>query len=268
MTAPATARPWHEFRARNVDPARIAGGVKFWREHAALLDRAAQQFGVPAELIVATIGIETIYGRTLGTFRVIDALVTLGFHHPTRGEFFRGELEQFLLLAREERLDARAVRGSYAGAIGIPQFLPGSYRKYAVDFNADGRRDLVSDAADAIGSVASYYRSFGWKAGAAVVVPVEADATGVDAVIAAGIKPHTRVGELRARGITPLAAADDAAEAALFSVETASGTRYFLGLDNFYVITRYNRSVNYAMAVHELAAEIRNAMTAGAGTAP
>ena len=152
MSAPGTARPWHEFRRRNVDQARIDGGVRFWAANAAALDRASREFGVPPELIVATIGIETMYGRNMGSFKVIDALSTLAFDYPPRADFFRRELEEYLLLVRDLGIDS-GTRGSYAGAIGIPQFIPSSYRKYAVDFDRDGRTDLVKSAADAIGSI-------------------------------------------------------------------------------------------------------------------
>ena len=267
MSAPATARPWHEFRSRYIDATRIAGGVKFWEENAAALLRAGREYGVPEEIIVATIGIETFYGRNTGTVKVIDALATLAFEFPARAELFRGELEEYLLLAREAGFDSLSVRGSYAGAMGIPQFLPSSYRKYALDFDGDGRRNLWGDPTDAIGSVANYYRTFGWLTGELVTVPVEAGESGIDVTIAAGIKPQLKVGELRRRGVVPLAPVSDEAEAALFAVETESGLRYRLGLQNFYVITRYNRSVNYAMAVYELAREIR-ALTKPASEAP
>ena len=154
MDAPSTARPWHEFRARHIDEARIAGGLRFWEEHAPVIERAAAEFQVNPEIIVATIGIETMFGRRTGTVNVFDALVTLAFGYPRRAAFFRGELEQFLLLSRETGMNLTTVRGSFAGAIGIPQFLPSSYRKYAVDFDGDGRRDLRG-VADAIGSVAT-----------------------------------------------------------------------------------------------------------------
>ena len=267
MSAPATARPWHEFRSRYIDATRIAGGVKFWEENAAALLRAGREYGVPEEIIVATIGIETFYGRNTGTVKVIDALATLAFEFPARAELFRGELEEYLLLAREAGFDSLSVRGSYAGAMGIPQFLPSSYRKYALDFDGDGRRNLWGDPTDAIGSVANYYRTFGWLTGELVTVPVEAGESGIDVTIAAGIKPQLKVGELRRRGVVPLAPVSDEAEAALFAVETESGLRYRLGLQNFYVITRYNRSVNYAMAVYELAREIR-ALAKPAAEAP
>ena len=260
MSAPATARPWHQFRASHVTGERIDGGVAFWRRHVATLERADREYGVPPEVIVATIGIETHYGRVTGSYRVIDALSTLAFRYPPRAERFRRELEEYLLLTREARLDPLALKGSYAGAIGIPQFLPSSYRSYAVDFDDDGKRDLVGSPADAIGSVANYYRSFGWFGNDAAVVPADASGSPADAVDAGNIRPELSVGELRRRGIVPLAPVNDDTTAALFVVETEAGPQHWLGLNNFYVITRYNRSINYAMAVLELAEAIRDAM--------
>ncbi len=263
ISAPATARPWHEFRSRNVDPARINGGVVFWRQHAPTLARASREYGVPEEIIVATIGIETLYGRNTGGFRVLDALTTLAFQYPPRAELFRSQLEEYLLFVRETGFDATKIRGSYAGAIGIPQFLPGSYRRFAVDFDGDGRRDLMGTTADAIGSVANYYKEHGWRAGDPVVVPVETAGSDVDALLNMGIRPQLKVAELRRRGVIPAAPVEEGAEAALFVVETETGPRYWLGLNNFFVITRYNRSINYALAVHELAQELRTQFKPG-----
>jgi len=256
MEAPSTALPWHKYRERQVTDSRIEGGLKFWAEHAELLRRAEAEYGVPPEIIVATVGIETRFGTYTGNVKVLDALTTLAFGYPRRAEFFRGELEQFLLLARETGWKLTEVQGSYAGAIGIPQFLPSSYRKYAVDFDGDGRRDLRS-VADTIGSVANYYRHFGWQQGAAAIVPVDVGTSTLDVMIAAGIAPHTTVAEFRKRGIVPLELVADDATAALFGAETEAGMRYWLGLNNFYVITRYNRSINYAMVVNELATTMR-----------
>lgn len=260
MAAPGTARPWYEFRRRTVDPGRIESGARFWLENMAPLERASREFGVPEEIIVATIGIETGYGRTTGNFKVLDALATLAFDYPPRADFFRAELEEYLLLTRESGFDAANMRGSYAGAIGIPQFLPSSYRKYAIDFDGDGKRDLVGSTADAIGSVANYYHSFGWKPGATVVVPAYSGDAELGPLLAAGIKPHTKIADLRSRGLIVQDAVDETAEATLFTIETEAGPKLMLGLNNFYVITRYNRSINYAMAVHELAREIRAAI--------
>jgi len=260
MSAPRTARPWYEFRALYVSTERIEGGVKFWQQHAETVGRASRVYGVPEEVIVATIGIETLYGRNTGTFKVLDALTTLAFNYPPRAEYFRRELEEYLLLAREVGFDPLFVKGSFAGAIGVPQFMPSSYRSYAVDFDRDGKRDLVGTPADAIGSVANYYRSFGWREGEAVIVPVDAGSNTIDPALLGEIKPQLSVGELRRRGVVPLAPVSDEMEAALFMVETESGPRYFFGLNNFYVVTRYNRSVNYALAVVELADALKSAL--------
>lgn len=267
MNAPSTALPWHEFRARHVNDARIAGGLKFWTEHADVLQRAATTYQVPPEIIVATIGIETMFGRLTGNVNVLDALTTLAFGYPRRADFFRGELEQFLLLSRENGWKLNAVKGSFAGAIGVPQFIPSSYRKYAVDFDADGHRDL-RQVADAIGSVANYYRQFGWQQGGTVVVPVDVGGTTLEPLLAAGLAPHTTVAEFRKRGVVPLEPVADEALATLIATETEIGTRYWLGLNNFYVITRYNRSINYAMVVHELALTLRQQRLRAAGAAP
>ena len=259
IAAPATAKPWFEFRSSHVDAARINGGIRFWEQNAATLARARRDYGVPEDIIVAIIGIETLYGRNTGSFRVLDALATLAFDYPPRADLFTRELEQYLLLSREGGLNALDAKGSYAGAMGLPQFLPSSYRKYAVDFDGDGRRDL-NNAADAIGSIANYLQAFGWQPGEPVVIPAETADSEFDVVPTSGLKPEISVGEFRRRGIVPLAPVKDEADAALFLVQTDTGPRYWLGLQNFYVITRYNRSINYAMAVHDLAGELRAGM--------
>jgi len=246
---------------------RIEGGVRFWQQNQAVLEKATREFGVPEEILVATIGIETVYGRNTGSVKVLDALTTLAFDYPPRAEFFRTELEQYLLLVRENGIDAANTRGSYAGAIGLPQFMPSSYRKHAVDFDGDGRRDLVASRADAIGSVANYYRSYNWKTGETAVVAAESGDADLGPLLAAGIKPHTSVRELREKGLVIPDGVDENALATLFSVETERGGKLYLGFNNFYVITRYNRSINYAMAVWELAGEIR-AQMASVGTTP
>lgn len=259
MSRPSTAVTWAQYRKRIVDRVRIEGGARFWHTHAQALERARRDYGVPEELIVATIGIETLYGRHTGNIPVIDALSTLAFDYPRRAAFFRGELEEYLLLVREAGLDAPGTEGSYAGAIGIPQFLPSSYRKYAVDFDGDGRRDLVDSVADAIGSVANYYRTYGWEAGAPVIADADSGEAELAPLIAGGIKPHVSIGELRKRGLAIEGKVKEDALAAVFFVQEERGPRLVLGLNNFYVITRYNRSTNYAMAVHELAREIKAA---------
>jgi len=265
MSAQTTARPWHRYRPIYVNPERIAGGVRFWHRHADLLARAEREYGVPAELIVATIGVETVYGGFTGTHRVLDALTTLAFDFPRRAEFFRGELEQFLLLAREGVVDPLRMRGSYAGAMGVPQFMPSSFQRYAIDFDGDGRRTLWDGMADSIGSVANYYRTFGWKTGEPVVIRASVEGSGYLELADRGIEPALGAETFREAGVTPL---QDPGErtAAMLVLEDVSGPVYYLGLNNFYVITRYNRSVNYAMSVHELAQEIRAARNSALGS--
>ena len=256
MNAPATSRPWYEFRKNHVSAVHIDGGARFWLRHAATLERAAREFGVPEEIITATIGIETHYGSYTGSFKILDALATLAFDYPKRAEFFRGELEQLLLIGKETSLDIAGLRGSYAGAMGMPQFLPSSYRKYAVDFDGDGKRNLWSSVPDVIGSVANYYKLHEWQPGEAVVVPASVSGT-PDASLTDDITPKTPIAEFRKLGVQPAAPVSDDALAALLPLETEDGLQYWFGLKNFYVITRYNRSTNYAMAVYEIAQGIK-----------
>ena len=260
IRAPSTAKPWHEFRQIFVTPTRTSGGVVFWNEHEEWLVRAREAFGVPEEIIVSIIGVETIYGRRLGSFRVIDALYTLGFELPERATYFRAETEQFLLMTRENMLDPLEVKGSFAGAMGMPQFMPTSYRKYAVDFDGDGRIDLWNSTADVIGSVANYLKVFGWTWGEPVTAPARVDGAQAAALLQAGLKPHANLQQMRERGAEPTEqfpqeAAQDI-KAGLFTLEAVEGPEYHLAFNNFYVITRYNRSRNYAMAVHQLAEAI------------
>jgi membrane-bound lytic murein transglycosylase B len=256
VSAPSTARPWHEFRPLFVDAGRFANGPPFWDANAQLLARAHTEFGVPESVIVSIIGIETRYGKVTGGFRVLDSLYTLAFEVPARADYFRGELEQFLLLAREQGWDAAGVSGSYAGAMGMPQFMPSSYRRYAVDYNGDGRIDLWRDAADVIGSVASYLKQFGWRDGEPVVEPVRLDTADWPALLELGLKPSLTVDQWRMRGVEPINPIEPSLMASLFRLDLASGPEFWLGFDNFYTILMYNRSRNYAMAVHELSREI------------
>lgn len=262
MSRPATVRPWHEYRASQLTDARIRGGLEYWQLHADTLARARAEYGVPEEIIVATIGLETTYGKNTGGNNVFDALVTLAFSYPPRAEFFRSELEQFLLLTRELRLDPLRSRGSYAGALGVPQFLPRSYRRYAVDFDANGTRDLWNHS-DAIGSIANYYKSYGWQPGEPVIVTIEEQAEtageGFRLLLGRGLKPHTTVAAISRGGVTPAEPVAEDALVCVFGAEDETGMRYWMGFNNFYVITRYNRSVNYALSVHELAQELRRA---------
>jgi len=259
ISQPATSKPWHEYRLLFVNPRRIAGGVAFWNNHAETLERARREFGIPEEIIAAVIGVETFYGTQTGRHRVLDALTTLAFDYPKRAEFFRGELEQYLLLQREQNTDVLAARGSYAGAIGIPQFMPSSYRRYAVDFDNDGKIDLSGSTADAIGSVANYLKSYGWETEQAVAVPALVNSENYREALFTGNWPTYTVSDVRTLGIVPRVSIPGNPHATLIELENQGGNEYWLGFNNFYVITRYNRSVNYAMSVLELAAEIRAA---------
>lgn len=250
-------RSWERYRARFVNDRRIDGGVHFWQENRALLAKARALYGVPEEIIVAIIGVETEYGRNTGGFSVLEALATLAFHYPPRAEFFRTELEQLLLLSRENNLDPLTIRGSYAGAIGIPQFMPGSQRRYAVDFDRDNRIDLGNSTDDAIGSVAHFLEQHGWQAGRAIAVRAQATMPPDPRLTEAGIRPSFRVADLVAYGIQADAPAD-ATATFVELVSPGSDTQYWLGFDNFYVITRYNRSSFYAMSVFQLAEAIRS----------
>ena len=256
INAPVTAKPWHEFRDIFVSPMRISGGLEFWQQHADLLVRARDVYGVPEEIVVAIIGVETIYGRRLGSFRVIDALYTLGFEMSERATFFRGEMEQFLLLARENSLDPLGVKGSFAGAMGMPQFIPTSYRRFAVDFDGDGKINLWDSAADVIGSVANYLHHFGWVWGQPVTVPARISGTQFKEVLEAGVKPQLTLQQLQPKGVEATEELPPDLQAGLFSLDLDQGQEYWLSLNNFYVITRYNRSKNYAMAVYQLAKTI------------
>jgi membrane-bound lytic murein transglycosylase B len=262
---PTTAQPWHVFRASHVNPARINGGLAYWQRYAGVLAKVAAETGVPEELLVATVGVESFYGRVIGTSKVFDALYTLAFNYPPRAERFRGELAEFLLLTRELNTDPLQIKGSYAGALGVPQFLPSSYRRYAVDIDGDGKRDLWNHA-DAIGSIANYYKSHGWLPGEPVLAQIEQSTDPISdefkALVERGIDPQTTVAAIKRAGGSPAYIVADDMKAAVFAAETDAGTRHWIGFNNFYVITRYNRSVNYALAVYELAQELRGLRTA------
>jgi len=253
-------RSWERYRSRFLNDRRINGGVAFWQENSLELRKASALYGVPEEIIVAIIGVETEYGRNMGNFKVMEALATLAFHYPPRADFFRTELEQFLIMARENGMPPLSIRGSFAGAIGIPQFMPGSQRRFAVDFDGDGRVDLRNSTSDAIGSVAHFLEQHGWQAGSPVAIP--AQATGeVDAtLLEPGIRPTFKVAYLASKGILADSRVDTSGQANVTLVDLATpgqDTEYWLGFDNFYVITRYNRSSFYAMSVFQLGEAIK-----------
>lgn len=256
IARPAESLPWYRYRPIFVTEARVQGGVKFWREHASTLERAEEHFGVPPEIVTAIIGVETFYGRHRGKYPVLDTLATLAFFYPPRQDFFRRELEQFLVLARDEGMDPRSVSGSYAGAMGMPQFISSSYRRYAIDFDDDGRRDLWDSTADVIGSVAGYLAEHGWREGEPIAAPV-ADKGDYRELATDSLRPAIERGELRAAGVAVDAWPDNGGRVALIELEGDDGDELWLGWRNFYAITRYNHSALYGMAVHQLAERIR-----------
>jgi membrane-bound lytic murein transglycosylase B len=267
--APSTTRrSWTVYQSRAVDPVRVEMGISFWRTNREAIRLASERYGVPEEIIVAIIGVETNYGRVTGTFRVFDTLVTLSFDYTRRAEFFKRELEQFLLWVRENRLDVFGPHGSYAGAIGIPQFMPGSIRRHAVDFDGDGRVDLSRNATDAIGSVASFLANHGWQRGGATHFRAEiSPGAQIGPMLERGIEPRFLRGELEREGVRSEPQAPTDLPLALIEFpngDQASG--YVLAAPNFYVITRYNQSSFYAMGVIELAQRLRNELLARTST--
>lgn len=250
-------RSWQAYRARFIEPTRLAAGRAFWQRHAASLAKAEALTGVPAEIVVAIIGIETFYGRHLGRFDSFAALTTLAFDYPPRAALFRRELEALLLLARDAKRSPDSYRGSYAGAIGLPQFLPSSIRAYATDFDGDGRVDLTGSPEDAIGSVANFLKQHGWEADGPVAVKVGADETAAQPLVEEGILPRRSPQAMVAFGVEIPADAPDAPAALIDLVTPDAPTEYWLGYQNFYVITRYNRSSFYAMAVFQFAQALK-----------
>jgi membrane-bound lytic murein transglycosylase B len=253
---PAEILPWYKYRSIFLKPDRIQQGLTFWDKHRETLNRAEQDYGIPPQIIVSIIGVETHYGASTGNDRVMDALSTLAFHYPKRSGFFRGELEQYLLLTREHGVDPLSLRGSYAGAMGIPQFIPSSYRRYAVDFDNDGKADIWNNPADAIGSVANYFRKHGWVKGGMVAVRAEARGERYLEVLTEDLTPHISSTELLKYGISQITKLPHDTKLKILNLQTENGSEIWLGLENFYVITRYNHSALYAMAVFQLSGEI------------
>lgn len=246
---------WPRYRDKFVTQSNLAEGTAFWHRHAATLARAERQFGVPAEYIVAIIGVETRWGGHLGSHRVIDALATLGFEYPRRSEFFTDELAHFLIMARDERIDPLKPVGSFAGAMGLGQFMPSSFRRFAIDFDGDGRRDLWNPE-DAIGSVANYFVNHGWRPGQPVVARARVNQT-LPMTLEVGFPSNYGLTQLAALGIDTSGFPADQQRLSLLRLDIGSGYEYWIGFDNFYAITRYNHSTFYAMAVHQLAQALR-----------
>lgn len=248
--------PWHAYRDHFLTAERIAAGVEFWTAHRARLAEVEQSTGVAQHVVVGILGVETFFGRITGRFRVVDALATLAFDYPPRGKYFRDELEQFLLLAREDQVDVGTALGSYAGAMGSPQFMPRSYRTYAVDGDGDSRRDLWGSWDDVIASVANYLAKHGWHAGEPVAAPASLWFPRADSLVAGSLAPDTTVKSLRDRGLSFDTSLDGKAPAFFISVAGDQGPELRAGFHNCGVITRYNRSVMYALAVRDLGSRI------------
>jgi len=257
ITKPAEkVSPWYEYRARFMTEQRVSEGAQFMQEHRARLEKAHRETGVAPEYVVAIIGVETFYGRITGRYRVLDALATLAFDYPPRAEYFRSELSQFIALAREEEVDPLTAMGSYAGAMGAGQFMPSSYRRYAVDGSKDDKRNLFADWDDIIASVANYFKQHGWVADGPVIAEASLQPDAPVTADPGNLSLNETVAGLRSKGVDFETAQKSTTPVLLIPAETELGPGYRVGFKNFEVITRYNRSVRYAMAVHDLATSI------------
>ncbi|MDX8380061.1 MAG: lytic murein transglycosylase B [Gallionella sp.] len=253
ITRPATTKPWLDYRAVFVNAKRVKHGLLFWKRHRHDLIRAEKKYGVPQEIIVALIGVETFYGQHAGRYRTLDALTTLAFDYPRRAAFFQNELENYLLLTREQQLDPLLLKSSYAGAMGIPQFMPSSYRKYAVDFNGNHKADLLNESSDAIGSIGNYMQSYGWIKGGRIAVRVRVkNKTKSD-------RSQHSLRKWAEMGVQPRAKISGSESARLLDFTVKNGKQFWLGFNNFDVITRYNNSDYYAMSVFQLAQALKAA---------
>jgi membrane-bound lytic murein transglycosylase B len=256
IARPAEAKPWRDYRPIFLTPDRIRGGAFFLREYARTLGRASDDYGVPPQIVTAIIGVETRYGKQSGNYPIIDSLSTLSFGYPPRASFFRGELKQFFLMAREEKFDPLLPRGSYAGAMGMPQFIPSSFRRYAVDFDGNGKRDLWNSTADAIGSVANYFEQHGWHAYEPIATRVTVSGKKFQTVMDDNANPRFDTSELRQAGVNIPDEFYDNLKGSLILLDAGEGPEYWVAWHNFYVITRYNHSILYAMAAYQLSREI------------
>lgn len=260
MDKPAEKLQWFKYRKIFLTDKRINKGKAFWNKHRELLSRVEQTYQVPAEIIVAIVGVETFYGTYKGKSPVFDTLVTFAFDYPKRAAFFTKELEQFLLLAREQGFDIREVKGSYAGAMGMPQFISSSYRNYAVDFDGDGQANLFESLPDVLGSVANYFKRHGWKAGEGITFPLKATGNARPGMLKPSMKPEYNWNDIKAAGLNADHTPDVESKLALLKLDQQNGAEYWAGQDNFYVITRYNHSSLYAMAVYQLSQKLKQVM--------
>ncbi len=256
MKKPAEGLAWHKYRKIFMTETRIKEGVEFWQKHEAVLTSVEEKYGIPAEIIIAILGVETKYGQNTGNDRVIDALSTLAFNYPKRSKFFLRELESFLILCREEKMNPLEPMGSYAGAMGLPQFMPSSYRAYAADYENDQKKDIWNNPADAMASIANYFVEHHWQKGAGIVFPVTAKGDGYKQVLTKGLKPDFTWGEVQARQVTGKNVINNNEMVKLLSFQQEQSQDLWVGLNNFYVITRYNHSPLYAMAVFQLSEAI------------
>ena len=255
MNRPATSRPWYEFQKGNSGITKINAGRVFYQQNRQAIDRAAAQYGVPAEIIVAILGIETNYGKNVGNIRTADSLATLAFDYPRRGAFFQKELGEFLKLAQEERRDPFSFTGSFAGAMGMPQFMPSSFRQWAVDFDGDGQRNIWNSIPDVAASIANYMKQHGWQTGGRMIVPVNVPVTPqILAIIDEKTNLNYTMGQLRQMGVQPMQAINNNERVVLFRLEIAPNNfQYFVGLNNFYTVWQYNHSRMYVTAVRDIA---------------
>lgn len=256
ISRPAEAKPWFDYRPIFVTPSRINGGVEFWGKYKETLEQANNVYGIPEEIIVSIIGVETRYGRHTGRYPIIDSLSTLAFAYPPRSKFFRSELEQFLLMTREEQLDPLVLKGSYAGAMGMPQFISSSFRRYAVDFDKSGQRNLWESPTDAIGSVANYFKKHKWRTGEPIASKVSVHGERYRLLLSKGIRPDKTQQELLDNGVILPDGLPAHLKGKLIAFETKDGPEYWVAWHNFYVISRYNHSALYSMAVYQLSEKI------------
>jgi membrane-bound lytic murein transglycosylase B len=256
ISRPAEAKPWYEYREIFVNRERVRGGVLFWNENAEVIEQVAQTYKIPPQIMVAIVGVETRYGKHKGRYPVLDSLSTLAFAYPPRAKFFRSELKHYLLMTREEKFDPLEHKGSYAGAMGIPQFISSSFRHYAVDFDKDGKRDLWESVADAIGSVGNYFKQHGWKEGQPIAHKVSVSGLKYRSLLDKSLKPKYTPEQLRLAGVALPNGLPADLKGTLIELDTGDGPEYWAVWHNFYVISRYNHSALYSMAVFQLSNQI------------
>ena len=256
ISRPAESKAWFEYRPIFVTRSRVRGGVIFWQENEEIIKQVAEKYQVKPEIIVAIIGVETRYGRHKGTYPILDSLATLAFAYPPRAKFFRSELKHYLLMSKEEGFDPLELKGSYAGAMGMPQFISSSFRSYAVDFDGDGKRDLWDNPADALGSVGNYFKRHGWTPGLPITHKVEVNGIKYKELLTKSLKPKYSQDELMLAGVTLPGGIQKDLKGNLIELDSGDGPEYWVIWDNFYVISRYNHSALYSLAVFQLSQEI------------